>query len=126
MFVCVLSTQRTILLPFTKEYSVAIGSISNQRRQQILRSPYRILRSLPMDNCHFAYISKLTKKETLECWELDFLCYPHKPMLSYYWTVCCANFLVYTLSQGWVDSPHDNNSVAIALLQSLPYSFSCT
>ncbi len=40
--------------------------------------------------------------------------------------LCCAHFLMYTLSQGWVDSPHDNNSVAIALLQSLPYSFSCT
>jgi hypothetical protein len=66
--------EQTANYSFAKEYIVqsTIGSISNQRRQQILRSPSRTLRSLPMNDCHFGYVSRLTKKETLGCWELDF------------------------------------------------------
>jgi hypothetical protein len=100
--VCVCArAEHTANYSFAKGYSVqsTFSSISNHRRRQTLRSPSRILRSLPMDDCHFCYISKLTKKEIPECWELDFLCYLHKPMLSYYWTVLCTLFNVHSFTR---------------------------
>ncbi len=66
--VCVLSTQQTILLPFTKEDSVQSvayptregskqsAAYPTREGSKILRNPSRILRSLPMYDCHFGCI----------------------------------------------------------------------
>jgi len=116
--VCVLSTQRTILLPFTKEYSVQSAAYTTREGSKFWGVHIEFSKVFLWMIAILPTLANCPRKKHWNAGSWIFYVIHTNPCFHTI-GLCCAHFLMYTLSQGWVDSPHDNNSVAIALLQCL-------